>query len=418
MNIYEINQKRYDKACKLLGVDENIHTLFRDTRRTFEVDCPIEMDDGKIKVFTGYRVQHTRFLGPTKGGIRYAPFVDLDEVKGLAFLMTWKSSLMGLPYGGAKGGIEVNPKELSMKELEKLTRRYTEEMDIVFHPKKDIPAPDMNTNPQIMHWIYDTYSKGVGYREPGVVTGKSEVCYGIEGRNEATGYGVAHIAMKAVGDHAKLKQKNTKEVTYAVQGFGNVGSFAARTLRNNDRKIVAVSDYYGALYNKDGLDVADILRYVDKNGSLDGYTHPETQNLNRDDILTLEVDVLCPCALENVITKDNAEDVKAEIIVEGANSPLTGEADKILNKKGIKIIPDILANAGGVTVSYFEWVQARSMDKWKRDTVLTKLIEDFMFPSYNKMVEAANKYNTDFRTAAFIVAIDRVVKNSEAIGFN
>jgi len=414
MNIYENNQKRYDKACKLLGVDGNVHTLLRRTRRQIEVNCPVKMDDGSLKLFKGFRVQHTRAMGPTKGGIRYAKGVNLEEVKGLAFLMTWKCSLMGIPFGGAKGGINVDVSKLSIGEIERLTRRYTKEMSTTFHPDRDIPAPDMNTNPQIMAWLYDTYSSLAGKDSPGVVTGKPIECHGIEGRTEATGLGVATLALEASKDYLDLK--DTSIATFAIQGFGNVGSVAAKTLYDNRRTVIAVSDVTCTIYDESGLNIPQIIEYVEANGVLKGYS--EATEMGRDEILYLDVDVLCPCALENVISHKNAGKVKASIIVEGANSPLTPEADEILLKRHAIIVPDILANAGGVVVSFFEWNQARSMYRWKKKDVFKKLKEDFMIPNYNAVRDTAKTYKTDLRTASFMIAIDKVVKNIEARGID
>jgi len=411
MSIYDNVKKNYDNVCKLMDVDKNIATLLRRTRRTVEVNCPVEMDDGTWQLFKGFRVQHTRSLGPTKGGIRYSPHVDLEETKGLAALMTWKCALVNVPFGGAKGGITVDVNKLSMKEQEKLTRRYAKEMSIIFHPDKDIPAPDMNTNSQHMAWIYDTYSSMVGVDSPGVVTGKPLECHGIEGRVEATGYGVAHIAIKAA---SSFVDKEDYEITYAVQGFGNVGSVTAQTLHSEGNDVVAVSDVSCTLYDKKGLDIEEVIEHVSTHGSLKGYK--KAKELGRDDILFLDVDVLCPCAIENCIREDNANDIKAKLIVEGANSPVTPEADEILYKKNITVVPDFLANSGGVVVSYFEWHQAKVMYKMKRNDVMEKLLEDFMFPAYNKVIEKASVKKVPLRTAAFMIAIQRVVKNIKARG--
>jgi glutamate dehydrogenase (NAD(P)+) len=415
MSIYANNQKRYDKACTMMGLDANIHDLLRCTRRVVQVNCPVKMDDGSIQLFKGFRVQHTRAMGPTKGGIRYAPTVDLDEVSGLAFLMTWKCALLGIPFGGAKGGVNVDVNKLSIGELERLTRRYTKEMSIIFHPDKDIPAPDMNTNPQVMAWLYDTYCSLAGQDSPGVVTGKPLECHGIEGRNEATGFGVANLAIKVANDNCLLA------ATYAIQGFGNVGSITAQTLHNAGEKVVAVSDVSCTLHDPKGLDIPAIIDYLKTSGSksLKGYKWVGVTTSDREDILTLKgVDVLCPCALENSIHKDNANDVKAKIIVEGANSPLTPEADDILNLKKVVIVPDILANAGGVVVSYFEWNQARVMYKWKKADVNNKLINDFLFPTYEKVKNIANEYKTNLRMASFIRAIGKVGDNISIRGID
>lgn len=414
MNIYENNQKRYDKACELLGVDANTRTLLRRTKRQIEVNCPVKMDDGSLKLFKGFRVQHTMVMGAGKGGIRYAKGVNLEEIKGLAFLMTFKCALVNLPFSGAKGGINVDVSKLSINEIERLTRIYTKEMSTIFHPERDIPAPDMNTNPQIMGWIYDEYSTLVGKDSPGVVTGKPLECNGIEGRTQATGLGVATIALEASKDYLDLK--DTSIATFSIMGFGNVGSVAAQALYENRRTVVAVSDVTCTLYDENGLNIPEIIEHVKENGALKGYENATV--MDRDEVLYLDVDVLLPCALENVIRKDNVHKVKASIIVEGANSPLTPEADEVLLKNHVTIVPDILANAGGVVVSFFEWHQSRSMYRWNKKDVFKKLKEDFMIPAYVKVRETAKQYNTDLRTAAFIIAIDKVAKNIEARGIN
>jgi len=412
MSIYENNQKRYDEACKLLGLDGNIHKLLRSARRVIQVNCPVKMDDGSVELFKGFRVQHTRSMGATKGGIRYSPHVDLDEVSGLAFLMTWKCALLGIPFGGAKGGVAVDVKKLSLGELERLTRRYTKEMSIVFHPDKDIPAPDMNTNPQVMAWLYDTYSSLAGKDSPGVVTGKPLECHGVEGRNEATGYGVAQMGLLASRD-AGLNNE-----TYAIQGFGNVGSIASKTLYDTGNKIVAVSDVSCTLYHPKGLHIDKIIKYMESNDDLSGYNEPGSKTMHRDEVLYVKADVLCPCALENVIHSGNASKIQAKIIIEGANSPLTNDADEILGKMSVVIVPDILANSGGVVVSYFEWHQSRTMYKWKEADVFQKLTDDFLFPTYNKVKDIATQYNTTLRMASFIRAIDKVGKNIEMRGID
>lgn len=410
MSILENNLKRYDKACDLLDVDPNIQTLLKTPAKEFGVRVPIMMDDGSLKTFKGYRVKHTGCMGPSKGGLRFASNVNMDEVAGLAFLMTLKCALMKLPYSGAKGGIDVDVRTLSKDELERLTRRYTREMIDIFHPDDDIPAPDMNTNSEMMGWIYDTYStlKGKGIWD-GVVTGKPLTLHGIVGRTEATGFGVATIAMEA---------STASMPTYAIQGFGNVGSIASKVLYNKKKTVVAVSDVSCTLYNPDGLNIPQIIEYMETHSTLEGFKDETVEKLDRDAVLYVDCDVLCPCALENVIRKDNADKIKASIIVEGANSPLTPEADVILLKKNVTIVPDILANAGGVVVSYFEWNQSRVQKDWKKDQVFRELEHEFMIPQYQDVVRASAEYNTDLRTAAFIIAIGRVVENIKARGFD
>jgi glutamate dehydrogenase (NAD(P)+) len=412
MSIFKNNLERYDKACKLLNVDPNIQALLKEPANEYGVKVPILMDDGTLKVFKGFRVQHTSSMGATKGGIRISPDVDMIEATGLAFLMTLKCALMGLDYGGAKGGINADVNELSDAEVERLIRRYTREMMIVFHPDRDIPAPDMNTNSEMMGWIFDTYSSLT--QNPschGIVTGKPLHLGGIEGRTEATGYGVAHIALKA------SEGLDTVVPTFAIQGFGNVGSNASYKLYETAQTVVAVSDVSCTLYNPDGLNIPDILEWTKIHDILDGYQDGTVQQLDRDEILYLDVDVLCPCALENVIRKDNVNRVKASMIVEGANSPLTPEADKILNSKKVIVVPDILANAGGVVVSYFEWSQASSREHWDWDKVFTKLINKYLYPKFEMVCTTASQYKTDLRTASYIIAMDRIQNVIKARGF-
>ena len=414
INIYQDNQRRFDKAAEILGVRQDIQNLLRQTRRVIRVDFPIHMDDGNNRLFTGYRAQHTRSMGPTKGGIRYAPNIDEEEIKGLAFLMTWKCALLELPFGGAKGGVAFDPQAVSAGELERITRRYTSEMKSIFDPEKDIPAPDMGTNEQVMAWIFDTYSNFKGHQQPAVVTGKPVDCYGIEGRKEATGRGLALLTLEALSEHGysrpgELGKKPLRDARIAVQGFGNVGSVTAQLLAENGCTIVAVSDIHVTLYNKKGLNIEHILRYAQEHkNSLQGYTEAEV--LPPEEVLYLPADVLIPAAVENVITAENVERIFAPIILEGGNATTTTQADERLLQLGKYIIPDILANAGGVTVSFFEWAQARSMYKWKEAEVNQRLKDDFMLPAYQRTKEAAGKYHTDLRTAAFILGIDRVQK--------
>jgi glutamate dehydrogenase (NAD(P)+) len=356
-------------------------------------------------MFVGYRCQHSTALGPAKGGIRYHPNVTLDEVQTLAFWMTWKCSLLNLPYGGGKGGVKVDPSKLSKSELERLSRRFFFEISQFVGPHKDIPAPDVNTNPQVMAWYLDTYSMHVGYTALGVVTGKPVELGGSVGRNEATGRGVAVVAAEA----CKLLGKDISKAKVAVQGFGNVGSFSAKILQEEfGAKIVAVSDVSAAYYDPNGIDINDLIAYRDSNkGLIEGY--PKAQRIKHEELFELDVDILVPAALENSITEENADKIKAKLIVEGANGPVTPGADKILHSKGVTIIPDILANAGGVTVSYFEWVQDLQSFFWDLDDVRNKLAK-MMRAAFAEVAKTKEKYNTDFRTAAYIVAIDRVAK--------
>lgn len=417
-NIYKDNQKRFELAGEILQVSDDIKTLFKETRRETTVNFPVRMDDGTLRLFAGYRVQHTRSMGATKGGIRFSETSSLEEMKAMASLMTWKCALYKLPFGGAKGAVVVNPSKVSKSELEKITRRYTSEMDSIFHPNKDIPAPDIGTNEQVMDWIFDTYSVLNHCSMPGVVTGKSVDCHGLEGRSEATGRGVSIITLEALCDFVgfsrdqESKGKPFHQAKIAVQGFGNVGSTTAKLLAEKGCKVVAVSDVSVALYNPHGLKVKDLLAYANKNGSIKGY--PEAEELpDREDLLYLNVDALIPAATENVIRKDNVHKVKAGIVVEAANSPLTFEAENILRDKETQIIPGILANAGGVVVSFFEWSQAMSMYKWKEDKVNQRLKEDFLLPTYERVKKSAKDYNlkNDLTTAAFILGLDRIQRH-------
>jgi len=360
------------------------------------------MDNGKVKVFTGYRVQHNNARGPYKGGIRYHPNVSLDEVRALAMWMTWKTAVLDLPLGGAKGGIICDPKTLSPGEVERLTRRYAYAISGIIGPYEDVPAPDVYTGPQHMAWIMDTYSVLKGHLEPGVITGKPIEIGGSLGRNDSTSRGVAIVVAEA----AKNLNINVKGATVAIQGFGNVGSNAAIIMaKEYGMKIVAVSDSKGGIYNKNGLNVDKVLAEKEKSGTVT--TYKDAEKITNDEVLTLDVDVLVPAALEQVITKDNAGKIKAKIIGEGANGPTTPEADEILYQKGTVVIPDILANSGGVTVSYFEWVQDLERLQWSLEQV-NKMLEQKMVKAFNDVYEASKKYKTDMRTAALTVAVSRV----------
>jgi len=363
-----------------------------------EVSIPLKMDDGSTKVFTGYRSQHSTVLGPAKGGVRYHQNVSLDEVKTLAFWMTCKCAVAGLPYGGGKGGIIVDPKTLSKRELEALTRAYIDRIAMIIGEKKDIPAPDMNTNAQIMGWMMDEYSKITGQFEPGFITGKAICVGGSLGRTAATGRGVVTAALEAL----KLKGIVPKDATAAVQGFGNVGSWTAKLFNEEGVKVVAVSDVKGAIYNADGLDCYAVEKYAQETGDLAGY--PGAQAITNAELLALEVTVLAPCAMELQITKDNAANVKAQIVAEGANGPTTPEADEILSAKGVFVVPDILANGGGVTVSYFEWVQNLYRYFWSEEEVVEKQIV-MMRNAFKNVYAAAEKYGVNMRVAAYIVAL-------------
>lgn len=404
-SLYEQALEVFRNAARVMQLDPNIQKFLERPQRTIIVEFPVLMDDGRVEMFVGYRCQHNTALGPAKGGIRYHPNVTLDEVQTLAFWMTWKCSLLNLPYGGGKGGVKVDPTKLSKGELERLSRRFFFEISQFVGPHKDIPAPDVNTNPQVMAWYLDTYSMHVGYTALGVVTGKPVELGGSVGRNEATGRGVAVVTAEA----CKLLGKDISKAKVAVQGFGNVGSFSAKVLQEDfGAKIVAVSDVSAAYYDPKGLDINDLIAYRDNNkGLIEGY--PKAQRIKHEELFELDVDILIPAALENAITEQNADKIKAKLIVEGANGPVTPGADRILRSKGVTIIPDILANAGGVTVSYFEWVQDLQSFFWDLDDVRNKLAK-MMRAAFAEVAKTKEKYNTDFRTAAYIVAIDRVAK--------
>lgn len=404
-SLYEQALEVFRQAASVMKLDPNIQKFLERPQRTIIVEFPVLMDDGRVEMFVGYRCQHNTALGPAKGGIRYHPNVTLDEVQTLAFWMTWKCSLLNLPYGGGKGGVKVDPTKLSKSELERLSRRFFFEISHFVGPHKDIPAPDVNTNPQVMAWYLDTYSMHVGYNALGVVTGKPVELGGSVGRNEATGRGVAVVAAEAFN----MLGKDISKAKVAVQGFGNVGSFSAKILQEDfGAKIVAVSDVSAAYYDPNGLNINDLIAYRDSNkGLIEGY--PKAQKIKHEELFELDVDILIPAALENSITEENAHKIKVKLIVEGANGPVTPAADKILLSKGVTVIPDILANAGGVTVSYFEWVQDLQSFFWDLDEVRTKLAK-MMKAAFAEVAKTKEKYNTDFRAAAYIVAIDRVAK--------
>lgn len=398
MNIFEMAKIPLNQAIEAMQLDPGAAAIIAVPERTLEVSIPLKMDDGSTKVFTGYRSQHSTVLGPAKGGVRYHQNVSLDEVKTLAFWMTCKCAVAGLPYGGGKGGIIVDPKTLSKRELEALTRAYIDRIAMIIGEKKDIPAPDMNTNAQIMGWMMDEYSKITGQFEPGFITGKAICVGGSLGRTAATGRGVVTAALEAL----KLKGIAPQDATAAVQGFGNVGSWTAKLFNEEGVKVVAVSDVKGAIYNADGLDCCDVEKFAQANGSVVGY--PGAQVITNAELLALEVTILSPCAMELQITKDNAADVKAQIIAEGANGPTTPEADDILTAKGVFVVPDILANGGGVTVSYFEWVQNLYRYFWSEEEVVEKQIV-MMRNAFKNVYAAAEKYGVNMRVAAYIVAL-------------
>lgn len=401
-NPLESMMQRFDKAVELLGISEEMYYILKVPRRQVIVGLPVTMDDGSIKVFEGYRVIHSNILGPAKGGIRFDPAVNLDEVRALAAWMTWKCAVVDIPYGGAKGGIACNPREMSAGEIERLMRAYTIAMLDVFGPDKDIPAPDMGTGPREMAWLMDEFSKSHGMTINAVVTGKPLVLGGSLGRTEATGRGVTITALAAM-DKMRI---NPYRATAAVQGFGNVGSHAAALLHERGVTVKAVSDITGAYFNDRGIDIEAAMKYRDGNkGTLEGFGGAE--KITNEELLTLAVDVLVPAAKEDVITDDNAGQIQARLIVEGANGPTSASADDIINEKGIVVVPDILANAGGVTVSYFEWVQNRIGYAWTLDRI-NRRTDRIMKDAFDKVYAASQQYKVSMRIAAYIVAIEKV----------
>jgi glutamate dehydrogenase (NAD(P)+) len=395
---------RFDIAAKILNLDAGLYNVLKSPAKQVIVSLPVTMDDGHIEVFEGFRVVHNINLGPAKGGIRYSMDVHLDEVKALAAWMTWKCAVSNIPFGGGKGGIKCDPRSMSANEVERLTRAYTRAMIDVFGPEKDIPAPDMGTGPREMAWLMDQYSKLVGYSSPAVVTGKPLVMGGSKGRVEATGRGVM-VATRS----AMLKMGlNPFKSTCAVQGFGNVGSISAKLIEQQGLKILAISDVTGGYYNPNGINVDEAIAYSKANkGQLDGF--PGAEKISNDQLLELDVDVLVPAAMEDQITKHNAARIKAKLIVEGANGPVSASADDILHEKGIMVVPDILANAGGVTVSYFEWVQNRLGYFWTEERV-NRRADRNMKESFEQVYQASLQHNCSMRIAAYVVAIDKVAQ--------
>ncbi|UII22624.1 Glu/Leu/Phe/Val family dehydrogenase [Fulvivirga ligni] len=403
-NPFEAMMSRFHIASQILGLDDEVYNVLKSPAKQVIVSLPITMDDGSIRVFEGFRVIHSNILGPSKGGIRFDPGVNIDEVKALAAWMTWKCAVVDIPYGGAKGGIKCNPREMSSGEIERLMRAYTLTMIEIFGPDRDIPAPDMGTGPREMAWLMDEYSRTQGMTVNSVVTGKPLVLGGSLGRTEATGRGVMVSALAAM---EKLKI-NPYKATCAVQGFGNVGSYAALLLEERGVKVVSVSDLSGAYYNASGINIQEAIEYRNgNNGSLEGYGGAE--KIDGEELLTLEVDVLVPAATEDVITSHNADKIKAKLIVEGANGPTSAKADALINDKGIMVAPDILANAGGVTVSYFEWVQNRLGYKWTGERV-NRRSDRIMKDAFDNVYRTSKEYNVSMRIAAYVVAIDKVAK--------
>ena len=392
---------RFDRAADKLLLDEGIRKVLKSPAREITVNIPVEMDDGRLEVFTGYRVQHSIARGPGKGGIRFAPDVSLDEVRALASWMTWKCAVVNIPFGGAKGGVICNPLIMSNRELERLTRRYTAGIIEMIGPERDIPAPDMNTNEQVMAWIMDTYAMHVGHATTAVVTGKPMELGGSRGRREATGRGCMIVTLEALKKFS-LQPESTRVV---IQGFGNVGGMAARLMAARGFKIIAIVEYYGAVYNPHGLDIEALAKHRSATGFITGFAGAE--DMDKQEALFLECEVLLPAATENVITSENAANLRCRILCEGANGPTTAIADEILAEKKVFVIPDILANAGGVTVSYFEWVQDRQGFFWNEDLVNSRL-EEIMVGSFGAVAEYGEKHQVDNRTAAYMLALDRV----------
>jgi glutamate dehydrogenase (NAD(P)+) len=400
-NIWAVAQSQFDHAADKLDLDDGMRRVLRVSQRELTVNFPVTMDDGSVSVFTGYRVQHNVSRGPGKGGIRYHQDVTLDEVRALAMWMSWKCAVVNIPYGGAKGGVIVDPKKLSIREVEGLTRRFTTEISVLIGPERDIPAPDVNTNAQTMAWIMDTYSMHHGYTIAGVVTGKPIAVGGSLGRNEATARG----AVFTLQQWAKAKNQPLAGATVAIQGYGNAGSIAAALLAAEGSKIVAVSDSSGGIHNPLGLDPARVSAWKQEHGTVVGF--PGSTEVTNQEILEVECDILVPAALENQITRENAPRIKAKVIAEAANGPTTPEADEILYDRGIFMIPDILCNAGGVTVSYFEWVQDMQSFFWTEERI-NESLHEIMDRAFEAVHDMAERHEVDMRTAAYMVAVARV----------
>lgn len=409
INPWDMVLAQIDKASRYLQPDFNLMEKLKHAERALLVSVPVVMDDGKLKVFKGFRVQYNTVRGPAKGGIRFHPDVDLDEITALAAWMTWKCAVMNIPFGGAKGGVQCNPKQMSIGEVERLTRRFTAEIINFIGPDKDIPAPDVNTNAQIMAWMMDTYSMQIGHSVPGVVTGKPIAIGGSEGRNEATGRGVVFTILEA----AKRIGMRLDGTTAAIQGFGNVGSATARYLNSEGVKITAVSTSTGGIYCDKGINVSALQEYYRENATLQGFAGYDS--ITNEELISLPCDILVPAALENAIHKGNAVHVKARLLAEGANGPVTPIADEILKDKGVFIIPDILANGGGVTVSYFEWVQDLQNYFWD-ETEINKKLQMLMVSAFAKVMSKAEEFKVDNRTAAQILGLGRVIEATRLRG--
>ena len=402
-NAYDDFLENVEKAAEVLGLDPSDYEAIRHCERELKVSIPVRMDDGSVKSFEGYRVQHSTSRGPAKGGLRYHHEVDMDEVKALAAWMSFKCAIANIPYGGAKGAVKVDPASLSKAELQRLTRRFTAMILPIIGPEKDIPAPDVGTNAEVMGWVMDTFSMIQGYSCPGVVTGKPLEIGGALGRNEATGRGVMIATMEILSRMGK----NIGDMRIAVQGMGNVGSIAARELWLQGAKIIAISDVTGGAHKEDGFDMDDVMAHLKSGKLLDTYNVPGIQRISNNDLITIDCDILVPAALQNQITIDNADDVKAKLVVEGANGPTTVEADKFLNDKGIIVVPDILANCGGVVVSYFEWVQNIQALYWSEDDVNSRL-KEIMQKAFKEVYDKSQELNLSLRLGAYAVALLRV----------
>src|ERR1700726_2834334 len=401
LNPFRIAQIQFDMAAEFLKLDQGLRQILRTPKRVLEVSIPTKMDNGQVKVFAGYRVQHNIARGPAKGGIRYHPGVTLDEVKALAAWMTWKTATVNIPYGGGKGGVICDPKRMTKSELERMRRRYTSEILPLIGPEQDIPAPDVYTDSQTMAWIMDTYSMTKGYSAMGVVTGKPMSIGGSEGRKEATARGCVVVVEEA----CKVKKMPLRGASIAIQGFGNAGSLAAKLFSEKKARVVAISDSRGGVFNSRGIDPLKAMRYKERSGTVVGM--PGTSRISNDDLLTMKCDILVPAALENVITLNNADQIKAKIVAEAANGPTTPHADEVLARKGILLLPDILTNAGGVTVSYFEWVQDLQSFFWSETEVNAKL-ESVMRRAFQEVHEMARKHRTHMRTGAYVLSVGRV----------
>jgi glutamate dehydrogenase len=406
---FESAQKQLKKAIDVLKMGDDVYEILKEVNEYLEVSIPVRMDSGKIRVFKGYRAHHNNIRGPYKGGIRFHPDVSISEVKALASWMTWKCAVVGIPYGGAKGGVVCDPKKMSEGELERLSRGYIRALNQFIGPEKDIPAPDVYTNPQIMAWMMDEFSKFKGYNSPGVITGKPVNAFGSEGRDEATGYGLCIVTRETL----KAFKRNPHKMTAVIQGYGNLGHVAAEIYHKMGIKIIAVSDSQGGAYNPKGMDPKEIMAHKEKTETVVGLKG--TKKITNEELFGLKCNILAPCALENVITKENAPKIKAEIIIEGANGPTTPEADEILEKRGIFIVPDVLANAGGVTVSYFEWVQNLMNYYWSKEEVNEKL-DRMMTKAFKNVLEIKTKYKVGMRTSAYILAVKRVAETMKARG--